>query len=55
MEEPLLGVRLYHFPGPGPWQHLGCEFDMEGGLSCAPGIVVHVIVMFHLQGFLVCM
>lgn len=28
---------------------------MDGGLSCAPGIVVHVTVMFHLQAFLACM
>lgn len=28
-------------------QHLQCEFYVDGGLSCAPGIVVHVIVMFH--------
>lgn len=29
-------------------QHLQCEFYVDGGLSCAPGIVVHVIVMLHL-------
>lgn len=55
VEEPLSGVAFYHVPGAGPWQHPGCELHMEGNLSCAPGIVVRVIVMFHLQGFLVCM
>lgn len=48
------GNCLYHCPGLALGQHLQCEFYVDAVLSCAPGIVGHVIVMFHLQAFLVC-
>lgn len=54
-KSPFLAVWLCHFPDLGLWRYLGCEFGVDLGLSpCAPGVVAHVIVMFHLQAFLVC-